>query len=91
MDVFKQYCEKAFMILRQSGSLIISLFAMMLSTGLPELKSEKDLAYLQDTLVLSLSDEEAKKHFQKKFSEAYKNCWATRINWTFHNMAKNNL
>jgi phosphatidylinositol-4,5-bisphosphate 3-kinase len=39
------------LILRQHGSLIISLFAMMISTGLPELSSEKDLNYLRDTLV----------------------------------------
>lgn len=37
--------------MRQHGSLILSLFAMMISTGLPELSSEKDLNYLRDTLV----------------------------------------
>lgn len=42
------------MILRQHGNLIISLFAMMISTGLPELSSEKDLNYLRETLVSSL-------------------------------------
>lgn len=50
-QVFQKYCEQAFLILRQHGSLIISLFAMMISTGLPELSSEKDLNYLRDTLV----------------------------------------
>lgn len=50
-QVFQDYCEQAFLILRQHGSLIISLFAMMISTGLPELSSEKDLNYLRDTLV----------------------------------------
>jgi phosphatidylinositol-4,5-bisphosphate 3-kinase len=39
------------LILRRHGSLIISLFAMIISTGLPELSSEKDLNYLRDTLV----------------------------------------
>lgn len=48
---FQSYCEQAFLVLRQHGGLILSLFAMMISTGLPELSSEKDLNYLRDTLV----------------------------------------
>lgn len=39
------------MILRKHGNLILSLCAMMISTGLPELSSEKDLNYLRETLV----------------------------------------
>lgn len=46
---------QAFIILRQHGSLILSLFAMMISTGLPELSSEKDLNYLRETLVSPIS------------------------------------
>lgn len=48
---FQDYCERAFLILRKHGSLILSLFAMMISTGLPELSSEKDLNFLRDNLV----------------------------------------
>lgn len=48
---FKQLCEKAFLLLRSHGCLILSLFSMMISTGLPELSSEKDLDYLRETLV----------------------------------------
>lgn len=49
---FKQLCETAFLLLRRHGCLILSLFSMMISTGLPELSSEKDLNYLRDTLVI---------------------------------------
>lgn len=49
--MFQEYCEKAFMILRKHGNLILSLCAMMISTGLPELTSERDLNYLRETLV----------------------------------------
>lgn len=45
------YFFQAFLILRKYGSFIISLFAMMISTGLPELQSEKDLNFLKETLV----------------------------------------
>lgn len=51
---FKQLCETAFLLLRSHGCLILSLFSMMISTGLPELSSEKDLNYLRDTLVCIL-------------------------------------
>ncbi|XP_058790627.1 phosphatidylinositol 4,5-bisphosphate 3-kinase catalytic subunit delta isoform [Phymastichus coffea] len=87
---FQNYCEQAFLILRRHGSLILSLFAMMISTGLPELSSEKDLNYLRDTLVLEMSETEAKKHFRSKFDEALCNSWKTSLNWASHNMAKSN-
>lgn len=87
---FQSYCEQAFLILRQHGGLILSLFAMMISTGLPELSSEKDLNYLRDTLVLEMSENEAQKHFRSKFDEALCNSWKTSLNWASHNMSKNN-
>ncbi|XP_015119435.1 phosphatidylinositol 4,5-bisphosphate 3-kinase catalytic subunit delta isoform [Diachasma alloeum] len=89
-QIFQNYCEKAFLILRRHGGLILSLFAMMISTGLPELSSEKDLNYLRDTLVLEMSETEAQKHFRNKFDEALCNSWKTSLNWASHNMAKNN-
>lgn len=88
--IFQEYCEKAFMILRKHGNLILSLCAMMISTGLPELSSEKDLNYLRETLVLSKTDEEALTHFRCKFDEALSNSWKTSLNWASHNIAKNN-
>ncbi|KAL1502865.1 hypothetical protein ABEB36_007943 [Hypothenemus hampei] len=88
--LFQEYCEKAFMILRKHGNLILSLFAMMISTGLPELSSEKDLQYLKETLVLSKTDEEALEHFKAKFNEALSNSWTTSVNWASHNISKNN-
>lgn len=41
---FRELCEKAFLTIRNHGSLIISLLAMMISTGLPELSSEQVIA-----------------------------------------------
>ncbi|CAG2112887.1 unnamed protein product, partial [Medioppia subpectinata] len=66
---FQQYCEQAFMIIRKRGSFIISLFAMMLSTGIPELSSVKDLDYLRETLVLDLNEEQARNHFKSNAEE----------------------
>lgn len=89
-QIFQNYCEKAFLILRKHGGLILSLFAMMISTGLPELSSEKDLNYLRDTLVLNKTEQEALAHFRAKFDEALANSWKTSLNWASHNVAKNN-
>ncbi|XP_030764150.1 phosphatidylinositol 4,5-bisphosphate 3-kinase catalytic subunit delta isoform-like [Sitophilus oryzae] len=88
--IFQDYCERAFMVLRKHGNLILSLFSMMISTGLPELSSEKDLQYLKETLVLSKTDAEALAHFRAKFDEALTNSWKTSLNWASHNIAKNN-
>ncbi|XP_014210084.1 phosphatidylinositol 4,5-bisphosphate 3-kinase catalytic subunit delta isoform [Copidosoma floridanum] len=87
---FQNSCEQAFLILRRHGSLILSLFAMMMSTGLPELSSEKDLNYLRDTLVLEASEAEAQMHFRSKFEDALRSSWKTSLNWASHNMSKNN-
>lgn len=80
---------QAFLILRDHGDLILSLFAMMISTGLPEISSEKDLKYLRETLVLDLTEKEAREHFRSKFSEALANSWKTSLNWASHNFSKN--
>uniref|UniRef100_A0A8C1RWL1 phosphatidylinositol-4,5-bisphosphate 3-kinase n=1 Tax=Cyprinus carpio TaxID=7962 RepID=A0A8C1RWL1_CYPCA len=44
---FRQYCEEAYLILRKNGNLFITLFALMLTAGLPELTSVKDIQYLK--------------------------------------------
>ncbi|XP_060527773.1 phosphatidylinositol 4,5-bisphosphate 3-kinase catalytic subunit delta isoform [Cylas formicarius] len=88
--IFQEYCEKAFLILRKYGNLLLSLLAMMISTGLPELSCEKDLHYLRETLVLNKTEEEALEHFRQKFNEALSNSWKTSLNWASHNISKNN-
>ncbi|KAH8381802.1 hypothetical protein KR009_000278, partial [Drosophila setifemur] len=87
---FQELCERAFLVLRKHGCLILSLFSMMISTGLPELSSEKDLNYLRETLVLDYTEEKAREHFRAKFSEALANSWKTSLNWASHNFSKNN-
>ena len=83
---FKQLCEQAFLILRRKGPLLINLFVMMLSAGLPELRSLDDIGYLQRTLMLSSSEEDAIKDFRKKFDHAIKNSLSTSMNWFAHNL-----
>ncbi|KAJ7324908.1 hypothetical protein JRQ81_017928 [Phrynocephalus forsythii] len=85
---FRQCCEEAYLILRRHGNLFITLFALMLTAGLPELTSVKDIQYLKDSLALGKSDEEALKQFKQKFDEALRESWTTKVNWMAHTVRK---
>ncbi|XP_060098149.1 phosphatidylinositol 4,5-bisphosphate 3-kinase catalytic subunit beta isoform [Heteronotia binoei] len=85
---FRQCCEGAYLVLRRHGNLFITLFALMLTAGLPELTSVKDIQYLKDSLALGKSEEEALKQFKQKFDEALRESWTTKVNWMAHTVRK---
>uniref|UniRef100_H0UUY5 phosphatidylinositol-4,5-bisphosphate 3-kinase n=1 Tax=Cavia porcellus TaxID=10141 RepID=H0UUY5_CAVPO len=85
---FRQCCEEAYLILRRHGNLFITLFALMLTAGLPELTSVKDIQYLKDSLALGKTDEEALKQFKQKFDEALRESWTTKVNWMAHTVRR---
>lgn len=85
---FRQCCEEAYLILRRNGNLFITLFALMLTAGLPELTSVKDIQYLKDSLALGKNDEDALKQFKQKFDEALRESWTTKVNWMAHTVRK---
>ena len=67
---FEQDCCNAFNIIRRRGHLFMNLLLLMLSSGLPELQSQKDVAHIRKTLVLEKTDEEASQHFKEKIIES---------------------
>jgi len=82
---FRELCETAYLILRKDGSLLISLLAMMLSTGMPELQAEADLEYMRTQLQLDQSSEEqALKFFQREFNSSLKKGYTVTTNWWTH-------
>uniref|UniRef100_A0A0B6ZC56 phosphatidylinositol 3-kinase n=1 Tax=Arion vulgaris TaxID=1028688 RepID=A0A0B6ZC56_9EUPU len=85
---FQENCEKAFLILRKKFPLLMSLFMMMLSGGIPQLSSPKDVNYLRETLVPHLSEADAVNHFKTKFRDAMLGSWKTSLNFWFHMKAK---
>ncbi|XP_069466120.1 phosphatidylinositol 4,5-bisphosphate 3-kinase catalytic subunit delta isoform [Ambystoma mexicanum] len=87
---FRDYCEKAYTILRRHGQLFLHLFTLMKAAGLPELSCSKDIQYLKDSLALGKTDDEALKHFRLKFNEALRESWKTKVNWLAHNVSKDN-
>lgn len=88
-DRFKYFCRlccRAYNLVRRKANLLLNLFAMMLSTGIPELRSDEDLLYLQDALCQELSDEEAAELFMELIEESL-NSKATELNFFFHILA----
>eukprot|EP00761_Pharyngomonas_kirbyi_P004779 gb/GECH01004784.1/.p1 GENE.gb/GECH01004784.1/~~gb/GECH01004784.1/.p1 ORF type:complete len:1016 (+),score=219.63 gb/GECH01004784.1/:1-3048(+) len=67
-EPFKKFSDlsgKAFNITRQYGRLLMSLFQLMVWTGIPELKSSRDILWLRKCLILEASDEEAYNEFHR--------------------------
>jgi phosphatidylinositol-4,5-bisphosphate 3-kinase catalytic subunit alpha/beta/delta len=85
-DQFKQFvelCCKAYNVLRAHANIFINLFAMMLSTGIPELREEADINYLRDAFSLGLTDEQAAKKMESLINESLKSK-ATQLNNAIH-------
>ncbi|KAL9654688.1 hypothetical protein ABK040_006750 [Willaertia magna] len=77
---------KAYNILRKYGHMIITLFTLMLGTGIPELCSIEDVSWLRKCLVLKATTEEANEIFKEKIKESLSNTRA-RINDMVHIIA----
>jgi len=87
-DTFKKFVDlscRGFNTLRKNANTFISLFSMMLSTGIPELKSYEDIEYLRRAFCLDLADDQATELFKKLIYESL-NTKATQINFWFHNL-----
>ena len=57
--LFKELFEKAYLLLRNKSNDLIELLEILLSAGLPEI-SHKSIEFLEDTLALNKTEEEAK-------------------------------
>jgi phosphatidylinositol-4,5-bisphosphate 3-kinase len=83
---FVRLCCRAYNLVRRNSNLIINLFAMMLSTGIPELRGDQDLLYLQDALASDLTDEESAQVFTELIYDSLSSL-ATRANFAIHILA----
>ena len=61
---------------------------MMLSAGIPELRTADDVDYVRVALCLGQPQDAALASFQGKFQEAIRNNRSVAINWWMHNIAK---
>jgi len=62
---FVDVCCKAYNIIRKHGDLFMTLFLLMVSTGIPELSSIDDIYYLRKALAPELNDDDAATEFSK--------------------------
>jgi len=85
-STFVQLCCDGYNIIRRHANVFINLFAMMLSTGIPELQSEDDIQYLRKALQMDLNEEEAAKHFTKLIKESIESM-STQIMFVTHILA----
>lgn len=83
---FVDLCLKGYNSLRRHTYLLIRLFKMMLSAGLPQFSDERELAYLYKSLSLGLTEQSAADKFAKLIDESRKTT-TTLVNNFFHNLA----
>lgn len=83
---FQELCGKAYLALRRHSNLLITLFMMMLPSGITELQSINDVSYLRQTLAVEKDEKEALEYFQNVFNDAYKGAWTTKLDWFFHSV-----
>ncbi len=75
----------AHQILRKNSRLFISLFSMMLISGMPELQTDQDILYLVDTLSMNSDSGSSDKNFQTLISSTGGQM-STRMNFFVHNL-----
>ncbi|GAM25539.1 hypothetical protein SAMD00019534_087140 [Acytostelium subglobosum LB1] len=83
---FVNYCCTAYNILRRHAKLFMNLFAMMVSTGIPELQSMEDLNYLRESFSLELTDDKAREKFTSLIHESL-TTKTTQLNNAIHILA----
>ncbi|KAK2090739.1 Phosphatidylinositol 4,5-bisphosphate 3-kinase catalytic subunit alpha isoform [Saguinus oedipus] len=86
-----EMCYKAYLAIRQHANLFINLFSMMLGSGMPELQSFDDIAYIRKTLALDKTEQEALEYFMKQMNDAHHGGWTTKMDWIFHTIKQHAL
>ena len=61
-DQFNTWCVDAYNVLRQRHRLFLNLFVLMVSAGMPELMSERDIKYFKDKLNLHFDAKQVAEH-----------------------------
>ena len=81
-DEFKQKLHEAYKILREHSDVLVTLLRILICTDIPEL-TEKDIEYLNQSLVLNYSPKEADKFLDDKLKESI-DSWSVPINFWIH-------
>ena len=74
---------RAYNALRANANLIITLFSLMLSCGIPELQKAGDIAWVREKLALGMDDAQATAHFKEQIFSSLHNR-RLRLNQAMH-------
>lgn len=69
-DEFEETCTTAFNILRANANLLITMFSLMLSCGIPELQTSRDIEWMREKLMLDETPEAAAKKFKQALTDS---------------------
>uniref|UniRef100_A0A3B5BLF0 phosphatidylinositol 3-kinase n=1 Tax=Stegastes partitus TaxID=144197 RepID=A0A3B5BLF0_9TELE len=84
---FRDTCTQAYLSLRSHSRLLVTLFSLMLLTGIPELSAAEDMRYLREALQEEQTEAEAKEHFLQQITECEQLGWTVQANWWIHMVA----
>uniref|UniRef100_A0A3P8XZM4 Phosphatidylinositol 4,5-bisphosphate 3-kinase catalytic subunit gamma isoform n=2 Tax=Esox lucius TaxID=8010 RepID=A0A3P8XZM4_ESOLU len=83
---FRDTCTQAYLSLRSHSRLLVTLFSLMLLTGIPELSAAEDLHYLREALQEDKGEDEARDHFLQMIAKCEDLGWTVQAMWWFHMM-----
>uniref|UniRef100_A0A6B2KYU8 phosphatidylinositol 3-kinase n=1 Tax=Arcella intermedia TaxID=1963864 RepID=A0A6B2KYU8_9EUKA len=83
---FREISSKAYVIVRKFYRIFLILFHMMLSTGIPQLRSVEDIEYLRAVFNLDCNEEAAEEKWKMLIDESLRTK-TTQINNFIHNIA----
>ena len=81
---FVHYARVAYVTLRRHSGLLITLFSLMISCGLPELRSAKNIDWMRKALRLDLEDDDEAAAAFVELIHACLNTRTTQLNDMFH-------
>uniref|UniRef100_UPI00398E76AF phosphatidylinositol 4,5-bisphosphate 3-kinase catalytic subunit gamma isoform isoform X2 n=1 Tax=Pristiophorus japonicus TaxID=55135 RepID=UPI00398E76AF len=81
---FKDICIQAYMSLRTHSSLLITLFSLMMLTGIPELTCTEDIQYLREALAVGKEEKPAREHFLNQINICENLGWTIQASWWIH-------
>ncbi|XP_029291960.1 phosphatidylinositol 4,5-bisphosphate 3-kinase catalytic subunit gamma isoform [Cottoperca gobio] len=84
---FRDTCTQAYLSLRSHSRLLVTLFSLMLLTGIPELSAAEDMRYLRVALKEEECEAEAKEHFLQQITLCEQLGWTVQANWWIHMVA----
>lgn len=80
-------CTQAYLSLRSHSRLLVTLFSLMLLTGIPELSAAEDMRYLRDALQDDKGEDNARDHFHQQIAKCEELGWTVQANWWIHMLA----